>query len=66
MKTFIALALFFILFVVCWPLAIIMLFLFPFVWLILLPFRIIGLTIEGIFNLIRVIFMLPFRLVKAI
>jgi hypothetical protein len=66
MKTFIALALFFILFVVCWPLAIIMLFLFPFVWLILLPFRIIGLTIEGIFNLIRAIFMLPFRLVKAI
>jgi hypothetical protein len=51
---------------VCWPLAIIMLFLFPFVWLILLPFRIIGLTIEGIFNLIRAIFMLPFRLVKAI
>jgi len=66
MKTFIALALFFILFVVCWPLAIIMLFLFPFVWLILLPFRIIGLTIEGIFNLIRAILMLPFRLVKAI
>lgn len=66
MKTFIALALFFILFVLCWPLAIIMIFLFPLVWLILLPFRIIGITLEGIFNLIRALFMLPFRLVKAI
>jgi len=66
MKTFIALALFFILFVLCWPLAIIMVFLFPLVWLILLPFRIIGITLEGIFNLIRALFMLPFRLVKAI
>jgi len=65
-RTFIALALFFILFVLCWPLAFIMLFLFPIIWLILLPFRIIGITIEGIFNLIRAIFMLPFRLVKAI
>ncbi|MEQ1586402.1 MAG: hypothetical protein ABL895_11020 [Cyclobacteriaceae bacterium] len=66
MRTFIALALFFILFVLCWPLALIMLFLFPLFWLILLPFRIIGITIEGIFNLIRAIFMLPFKLVKAL
>lgn len=66
MKTFIALALFFILYVLCWPLALIMLFLFPLFWLILLPFRIIGITVEGIFNLIRAIFMLPFKLVKAI
>ncbi len=46
--------------------AILALFLFPLIWLILLPFRIIGLTLEVVFKLIKEIFLLPFRLVKAI
>jgi hypothetical protein len=66
MRTFIALALWCLLFVVCWPIAFIMLFLFPIVWLLLLPFRILGFTIDAVFRLIREIFMLPFRLVKAL
>lgn len=59
-------ALWFILLVLCWPLALIMLFLFPIVWLILLPFRIIGFTFDVVFNLIKGILLFPFKLVKAI
>lgn len=66
MRTFIALALWLILFVICWPLALIMIFLFPFVWLILLPFRIVGLTVEVVFSLIKGILLFPFKLMKAI
>lgn len=66
MRTFIALALWFILFVICWPLALIMIFLFPLVWLILLPFRIVGLTVEVVFSLIKGILLFPFKLMKAI
>ncbi|MBL7870307.1 MAG: hypothetical protein JNM78_01750 [Cyclobacteriaceae bacterium] len=66
MRTFTAFVLWCMLFVICWPLAIVMIFLFPIVWLLLLPFRIIGITIEGIFNLIKALFLLPFRIAKAI
>lgn len=66
MRTFIGLALWFLLLVVCWPLALLMLVLFPLVWLILLPFRIIGFTLEAVFKLIGAILLLPFRLVKAL
>ncbi|MCE7863366.1 MAG: hypothetical protein DYG99_07480 [Bacteroidetes bacterium CHB5] len=59
-------ALWFILLVLCWPLALIMLFLFPIVWLILLPFRIIGFTFDVVFNLIKGILLFPFKLAKAI
>jgi hypothetical protein len=51
--------------VICWPIALIMLFLFPLIWIILLPFRIVGLTIGLIFKFISAIFLLPFRLVKG-
>jgi hypothetical protein len=66
MRTFIALILWFMLLVLCWPLALLMLFLFPLVWLILLPFRIIGFTLEAVFKLIGAILLFPFRLVKAV
>ncbi|MBL7875971.1 MAG: hypothetical protein JNL53_09915 [Cyclobacteriaceae bacterium] len=66
MRIFIAIALWFILFVLCWPLAIVLFFLFPIIWLLLLPFRILGFTLEAVFKLIREIFLLPFRIVKAI
>jgi len=66
MKTFIALILWFILFVMCWPLALLLLFLFPILWLILLPFRILGFTLGLIFKFISAIFLFPFRVVRAI
>jgi hypothetical protein len=51
-----------LLLVVCWPLALVALVLYPIVWLLLLPFRVIGITIEGVFALLRSVIMLPARL----
>jgi hypothetical protein len=50
-----------ILLVLCWPLALIALVLYPFVWLILLPFRILGVAVEGVFVLLKGIILLPAR-----
>lgn len=47
--------------IVCWPLALVLLILYPFIWLILLPFRIVGVAVEGVFELIRAIFLFPAR-----
>lgn len=66
MRIFLSLTLWFLLLVLCWPLALIMLFLFPIVWLILLPFRIVGFTLDVVFSLIKGILLFPFKLVKAI
>jgi hypothetical protein len=66
MRTLIAIILWCILFVLCWPLALAMIFLLPIVWLILLPFRIVGFTLEVVFKFIGAILLFPFRLVKAI
>ena len=54
-----------ILFVLCWPLAIIALILYPFVWLILLPFRIIGIAVDGVLKSIWALFTLPLRLLRT-
>ncbi|MCY4746638.1 hypothetical protein NYO99_16800 [Pelomonas sp. UHG3] len=51
-----------ILFVVCWPLALLALLLWPLVWLITLPFRLLGIAVEGVFELLRAIVLLPARL----
>lgn len=48
---------------VCWPLAIVSLVLWPVVWLLTLPFRLVGLAVEGVFALLRAIVLLPARLV---
>jgi hypothetical protein len=50
-----------LLFVVCWPLALIALVLYPFVWLILLPFRLVGIAVEGVFGLLKAVLFLPAR-----
>jgi hypothetical protein len=50
-----------LLFVICWPLAIAALLLWPLVWLITLPFRLLGIAVEGVFGLLRAIVMLPAR-----
>ncbi len=55
-----------ILLILCWPLAILALILYPFVWLILLPFRLVGFAVEGVFGLIRGLFLLPGRLLGGI
>ncbi len=55
-----------LLFVVCWPLALLALVLYPIVWLILLPFRLIGITLEGVFELIGAIILLPARLLRSV
>jgi hypothetical protein len=51
-----------ILLVVCWPLAIVALILYPLVWLLLLPFRLLGFAVEGVFGLVKGLFLLPARL----
>lgn len=54
--------LWFILLVISWPMAILVLILYPLIWLFLLPFRIFGIAVEGVLDLIRAIFYLPGRL----
>ena len=51
-----------LLFVLCWPLALLALVLFPVVWLISLPLRLVGITLEALFALIRTLLFLPARL----
>ena len=60
------LLLFLILLIVCWPAALLALVLFPIVWLILLPFRLVGIVVGGVFELIGAIFTLPARAIRAI
>jgi hypothetical protein len=50
-----------ILFVVCWPVALLALVLYPIVWLLLLPFRLFGIVVEGVFEFLRALVMLPAR-----
>jgi len=45
----------------CWPLALIALVLYPIIWLLLLPFRLIGIAVDGVFALLKSIIMLPAR-----
>ena len=54
-----------ILFVLCWQLALLALVLYPIVWLLLLPFRIVGIAVHGVLALIWAVVMLPFRLLSA-
>ena len=54
-----------ILLVICWPLALLALILYPFVWLLLLPFRVVGITVEALLDLVRVLLTLPARMVRG-
>jgi hypothetical protein len=54
-----------ILFVLCWPLALAAIVFYPIVWLLLLPFRIVGIAVHGVLELVRAVIMLPFRLLSA-
>jgi len=52
-----------ILLILCWPIALLALILYPFVWLILLPFRLLGIAVDGILEFLRALLRLPARLV---
>jgi hypothetical protein len=54
-----------LLFFFCWPLALVALVLYPLVWLILLPFRIVGIAVEGVLELVKGIIFLPGRLFRT-
>lgn len=54
-----------LLLVVCWPLALLALVLYPFVWLLLLPFRILGIAVDGVLELLKAVLFLPARLLGA-
>lgn len=54
--------LFLILLVFCWPLALLALLLYPIVWLVLLPFRILGIAVDGVLELLKAVILLPARL----
>jgi hypothetical protein len=54
-----------LLLVVCWPLALLALIAYPFVWLLLLPFRIVGIAVGGVLSFLKALFLLPARLLAA-
>ncbi len=54
-----------VLFVLCWPLAILALVLYPIIWLLLLPFRLVGIAVTGALELVRAIIFLPARVLRG-
>ncbi|MCI0471487.1 MAG: hypothetical protein L0Y73_07515 [Candidatus Aminicenantes bacterium] len=50
----------------CWPLALLALILYPFIWLLMLPFRLVGITVTAVFDLLKAVITLPARLLKRI
>ena len=54
-----------LLFVLCWPLALLALVLYPIIWLLLLPFRIVGIAVHGVLELLRAVVLFPARLLSA-
>ncbi|MDE3106119.1 MAG: hypothetical protein KGK08_13170 [Acidobacteriota bacterium] len=60
------LLLFCILLVICWPLAVVAVLLYPLLWLVLLPFRLVGIVVGGTFALIAALFTLPVRVLRAV
>ncbi len=54
-----------ILLVICWPVALLALVLYPIVWLLLLPFRLVGITVKGVFALLAAMIMLPVTVLRG-
>jgi hypothetical protein len=54
-----------VLFVMCWPLALLALILYPFIWLLLLPFRVLGIAVQGVLELVKAVLLFPARLLSA-
>jgi hypothetical protein len=55
-----------LLFIVCWPLALLAIVLYPVAWLLLLPFRLVGIAVEGALELVAALIFLPARLLRAV
>jgi hypothetical protein len=54
-----------ILLVLCWPLALLALILYPIAWLLLLPFRLLGITVSAVFDLLKAVITLPARVLRG-
>jgi hypothetical protein len=54
-----------LLLVICWPLALVALVVYPLLWLLLLPFRIVGIAVSGVFELLKAIILLPARVLRG-
>jgi len=54
-----------ILLVICWPLALLALLLYPIVWILLLPFRLVGITVSAVLDLFKSVIMLPARVLRG-
>jgi len=55
-----------ILLVLCWPLALMALLLYPLVWLLLIPFRVLGIAVDGVLELVKAIILLPVRVLRTV
>ncbi len=55
-----------VLLILCWPLALFALILYPIVWLLLLPFRLVGIAVHGVLELVAALIMLPARVLRAV
>ncbi|MBS0213133.1 MAG: hypothetical protein JSR26_08160 [Proteobacteria bacterium] len=55
-----------LLFVVCWPVALLALVLYPLVWLLMLPFRLVGIAVGGVFELLHELLFLPARMLRKL
>jgi hypothetical protein len=53
-----------VLFILCWPLALLALILYPLVWLLMLPFRLIGISVSAVFSLLKAVLFLPARVLS--
>jgi hypothetical protein len=60
------LLLFCLLLVLCWPLALAVLILYPIIWLVMLPFRLVGIAVTGVFALVSAIFLFPVRILRTV
>lgn len=54
-----------ILFILCWPIALLALVLYPIVWVLTLPFRVLGIAVHGVLGLVSAMFLLPIRLLRG-
>ncbi|MBK6726468.1 MAG: hypothetical protein IPG63_04270 [Xanthomonadales bacterium] len=54
-----------LLFVLCWPLALLALVLYPIVWVLLLPFRLVGIVVSGVFEFLKALILLPARILRG-
>ena len=66
MRTLIGILLWFILLAICWPLALLMIFIFPLLWILLLPFKILGFTLGLVFKIIEGIILFPFKILGVV